>query len=99
MGLILKEIVNKAEAMEKSNHEQKAEFVYCCIREKKNNSFEISIIILRYIRNVNLSYSTLILKLPNFLQKTSFFLYLTGRPKNGDGNKQRRCRKYMRKSN
>ena len=99
MGLILKEIVNKAEAMEKSIHEQKAEFVYCCIREKKNNSFEISIIILRYIRNVNLSYSTLILKLPNFLQKTSFFLYLTGRPKNGDGNKQRRCRKYMRKSN
>ena len=99
MGLILKEIVNKAEAMEKSIHEQKAEFVYCCIREKKNNSFEISIIILRYIRNVNLSYSTLILKLPNFLQKTSFFLYLTGRPKNRDGNKQRRCRKYMRKSN
>ena len=99
MGLILKEIVNKAEAMEKSIHEQKAEFVYCCIRENKNNSFEISIIILRYIRTVNLSYSTLILKLPNFLQKTSFFLYLTGRPKNGDGNKQRRCRKYMRISN
>ena len=69
------------------------------LERKKNNSFEISIIILRYIRNVNLSYSTLILKLPNFLQKTSFFLYLTGRPKNGDGNKQRRCRKYMRKSN
>ena len=84
--------------MEKSIPEQKAEFVYCCVREKKNK-FEISTIILRYIRNINLSYSKLILKLQNFLQKTSFFLYLTGRPKNCDGNKQKRRQKYMRKSN
>ena len=99
MGLILKEVVNKAEAMEKSIYEQKAEFLYCCVREKKNNSFGISIVILRYMRNINLSYSKLILKLQNFLQKTSFFLYLTGRPKNCDGNKQKTPRKSMRKSN
>ena len=97
MGLILKKILKKA--MEKSIHEQKAEFVYLFVREKKKYSFEISVIILRYIRNVNLSFSKRILKLQNFLQKTSFFLYFRGRPKNGEGSKQRRRRKYMRKSN
>ena len=99
MGLILKEILKKAEAMEKSIHEQKAEFLYLCVREKKNNTFEISVIILRYIRNENLSYSKRILKFQNYLQKTSFFLYFRRRPKNGKGNKQRRRRNYMRKSN
>ena len=75
MGSILNEILKKAEAMEKSIHEPKAEFVYLCVREKKNNSLEISVIILRYIRNViSLSYSKSILKLQIFLQKTSFFL-------------------------
>ena len=87
MGLILKEILKKAEAMEKRIHEQKAEFVYLCVREKRNNGFEISVIILRYIRNVSLSYSKRILKLQNFLQKTSFSLYFRGRTKNGEGNK------------
>ena len=67
---------------EKKVHEQKAEFVYLRLREKKNNSFEISVIILGYIRNVDLSYSKRILKLQNFLKKASFFLYITGRPKN-----------------
>ena len=85
--------------MQKSIHEQKAEFVHLCIRKKKNNSFAISVIILRYIRNINLSYSKRILKLQNFLQKTSFSLYFWGRPKNGERNKQRKRRKYMRKSN
>ena len=56
VGLIGKEILKKAEAMGKNIHEQKAEFVYFCVRERKNNSFEITVIILRYIRNVNVSY-------------------------------------------
>ena len=56
VGLILTEILKKAQAMEKSIHEQKAEFVYLCVKKKKNNSFEISVIILRYVGNVNLSY-------------------------------------------
>ena len=37
--------------MEKSIHELKAEFVYLSVREKKNCSFEIIVIILRYIYN------------------------------------------------
>ena len=69
------------------------------VLEKKRNSFEISVIILRYLRNVNLSYSREILKLQKFFKKTYFFLYFTGRPKNGKGNKQRRRREYMHKSN
>ena len=89
MGLILKGILKKAEAMEKNIYESKAGLVYLCLRERKNNSFEIFLIILRYIRNVNLSYSKRNLKLQNFLKKTSFFLYLRERPKNGEGNKQR----------
>ena len=56
VGLILTEILKKAQAMEKSIDEQKAEFVYLCVKKKKNNSFEISVIILRYVGNVNLSY-------------------------------------------
>ena len=56
VGLILTEILKKAQAMEKSIHEQKTEFVYLCVKKKKNNSFEISVIILRYVGNVNLSY-------------------------------------------
>ena len=41
--------------MEKSIPELKAEFMCICVREK-NNSFEIHVIILRYIRNLNLSF-------------------------------------------
>ena len=72
MGLIGREILKKGEAMEKSIHEQqKAELVYLCVREKKVN-FEITLIILKYIRNVNLSYSKMILKLQNFYQNILF---------------------------
>ena len=85
--------------MEKRIHEQKAEFVYLCVRVKKNNSFETSVIILSYIRNVSLSYSKRVLKLQNFLQKTSFFLYFRRRPKNGERNKQKRRRNCVRKNN
>ena len=42
------------EAMEKSIRELKVEFVHLCVREKKNNSFEITVIILGHIKNVNL---------------------------------------------
>ena len=75
MGLMLKGILKKAEVTEKNIHEQKAEFVYFCVIEKKKNRFEISVIILRYIRNENLSYSKRILKLQNFLQKTYLFFF------------------------
>ena len=58
--------------MEKSFHEQqKAEFAYLCVREKKN--FEVTVMILRYVRNVNLSYSKRILKFQNFYQNILFF--------------------------
>ena len=75
--------------MEKNLHELKAEFVYLRVTEKKN-SFEITVIVFKAykcIRHV---------KAQNFL---SFFLYFRDCPKNCEGNKQRRRRKYVRKSN
>ena len=85
--------------MEKSIPELKAEFVcIMCGGEKKNNSFEIHEIILRYIKNVNLPFKK-DFKFAELLTKTSFFLYFRDHPENGEGNKQRRRRKYMRKSN
>ena len=88
----------RVEAIEKSIHKFKMEFVYLCVEEKKNNGFEIVIIILRTIRNVNLLFKK-DFKIAELLSKSSFFLYLRYLPKNGEGNKQRRRRKYMRKSN
>ena len=41
--------------MAKSIHEFKVEFVYLCVGEKRKISFEITVIILRYIRNVKSS--------------------------------------------
>ena len=85
--------------MEKSIPELKAEFVcIMCGGEKKNNSFEIHVIILRYIKNVNLPFKK-DFKFAELLNKRSFFLYFRDRPENGEGNKQRRLRKNMRKSN
>ena len=85
--------------MEKSIPELKAEFVcIMCGGEKKNNSFEIHVIILRYIKNVNLPFKK-DFKFAELLTKTSFFLYFRDRPENGEGNKQRRLRNYMRKIN
>ena len=72
--------------------------VCLCVWEKKNNNFEIHVILLRYIRNVNLPFKK-DLKFAELLTKISLFLYFRGRPKNGKGNKLRRRRKYMRKSN
>ena len=84
--------------MEKSVPELKAEFVCMCVREKKNISFEIHAIILRYIRNINLPFKK-DFKFTEFLTKTSLFLCFRYRPKNSEGNKLRRRRKYIRKSN
>ena len=60
--------------MEKSITERKTEFVcIMCGGEKKNNSFEIHVIILWYIKNVNLPFIK-DFKLAELLTKTSFFL-------------------------
>ena len=60
--------------MEKSIPELKAGFVcIMCEGEKKNNSFEIHEIILRYIKNVNLPFKK-DFKFAELLTKTSFFL-------------------------
>ena len=42
--------------MEKGILELKAEFACMCVRERKNNSFKLHAIILRYLRFVNLSF-------------------------------------------
>ena len=59
--------------------------MYVCER-KKNNSFEIHEIILRFIRNVNLPFKKKI-KITELLTKISFFFYFRDRPKNDEGNK------------
>ena len=84
--------------MEKSIPEMKAEFMCMSVTEKKNNSFEIHVIILRYTRNVNLPFKK-DFKFAELHTKTSFFLYFRDRPKNGEENKLRRRRQYARKSN
>ena len=77
--------------MEKSIYELKAEFMYLCVRgEKTINSFDIAVIIFKAYKKC---------KSAERLTKTYFFLYFRDRPKNGEGNKQRRRRKYMCKSN
>ena len=77
--------------MEKSIPELNAEFVCMCVREK-NNSFEIHVIILRYIRNVNLPFKK-DFKFAELLTKTTFFLYFKVLPENGERSKQRRRQK------
>ena len=58
----------------------------CVWERKKNNRFEITVIILRYTRNVNLLFKK-DFKIAELLTKTSFFLYFRDRPKNGERNK------------
>ena len=65
--------------MEKSIHEFKVEFVYLCVGQKKNNICEITVIILRYIRNVNLLFKKEF-KITEPLTKISFFLNFRDRP-------------------
>ena len=83
--------------MEKSIRERKAEFVCICVREK-NNSFEIDVINLRFIKNVDIPFKK-DFEFAELLTKKSFFFYFRNCPKNGEGSKLRRHRKYMRKSN
>ena len=71
--------------------------MYVCEREK-NNSFKIHAIILMCIKNVNLPFKK-DFKFAELLTKTSSFVYFRDRPENGEGYKQRRRRKYIRKSN
>ena len=86
----------RVEATEKSIPELKAEFVDVC--ERKKYQFWNSCNYLRYIRNANLPFKK-DFKFAEFLTKRSFFFYFRDSPKNGEGNKLRRRRKYMRKSN
>ena len=88
----------RVEAMEKSTHELKADFVYLILWERKINSFEITVINFKYLRNVNLLLKKNF-KSAELLTKGSFFLYIRDSPKYGEGNKQRRRRKYTRQSN
>ena len=84
--------------MEKSIHELKAEFAYLILWEKKNSSLEITVIMFKVYKNVNLLFKKNF-KSAGLPTKASFFLYFRDRPKNGEGNKQRRRRKYTRQSN
>ena len=68
--------------MEKSIPGLKAEFVCMCVR-KKINSFEIHVIIFRYIKNVNRPFKK-DFKFVELITKSSFFLYFRDRPKNGE---------------
>ena len=61
--------------MEKNIREFKVEFVYFCMGLKKNKTFEITVIILRYTRNVNLLFKK-DFKVAELLTKTSFFFNL-----------------------
>ena len=60
-----------------------------CVREKIN-SFEITVIIFKACKKY---------KSAELFTKISFFLYFRDRSKNGEGNIQRRRRKYVGKSN
>ena len=63
-----------------------------CVSESKNYSFEITLIILRYIRNVNLLFKK-DFKIAEFFIKSSFFLYFRDRPKNDKENKTKETSK------
>ena len=78
-----------AEAMEKSIHELKVEFVHLCVCEgerEKNNIFEITVIIFRAYKKCKSPIQKEFLK--GLLTNTSFFLYFRDRPKNGEGKKR-----------
>ena len=62
--------------MEKSIPELKAEFVCVVWGREKKISFEIHVIILRHIKNVNLPFKKKKKNLQNFLSKHPFFFTL-----------------------
>ena len=57
-----------------------------CVREKKNNNFEITVIIFRAYKKCKSRIQKEFLK--ELLKNTSFFLYVRDRPKNGEGKKR-----------
>ena len=63
-----------AEAMEKSVHELKVEFVHLCVREKKNNSLEITVITFRAYKKCKSPIQKEFLK--GLLTNTPFFFTL-----------------------
>ena len=76
-----------AEAMEKRIHELKVEIAHLCVRErKKNNRFEITVMIFRAYKKCKSPIQKEFLK--GLLTNTSFFLYFRDRPKNGEGKKR-----------
>ena len=66
--------------------------VFVCVR-KKNHSFKVTAIILKVYKKCKSPLQK------ELLYKASSFLYFKDRPNNGEGNKQRRRRKYMCQSN
>ena len=72
--------------MEKSIPDLIAEFVCMCVKEKKNSSFKIYVIILMHIRNVNLPFKK-DFKFAELLTKTYFFVYFRHGPENDEGSK------------
>ena len=72
--------------MEKSTHELKAKFVYLIFWERKTNSFEFTVIILKIFKKCK-SLIQKNFKSAELLTEAAFFLYFTDRPKNGEGNK------------
>ena len=79
-GFHWKKILKKRWDNWKSIPQLKAKFVRVW-NKKKKNSFEIHVIILRYIRNVNLPFKK-DFKFAELLTKISFFLYFRDRSKN-----------------
>ena len=58
-----------------------------CVGEReKKSSFQITLIIFKAYKKVNLQFKKGF-KNVELLTKTSFFLYIKDRPKNGEGNK------------
>ena len=68
-----------------------------CVLERKKNNFEITVVILRCKKCWSLLF-TKDFKISELLPKHPFF-YFRDLSKNGEGNKQRRRRKYMHKTN
>ena len=74
------------EAMEKSIHALKVEIEHLCVREKKNNSFEITVIIFGAYNKCKSPIQKEFLKV--LLTNISFFLHFRDRPKNSEGKKR-----------
>ena len=77
-----------AEAMGKSIRELKVEIVHLCVREKKNNSIEITVIIFRAYKKCKSPIQKEFLK--GLLTNTSFFLYFRDHSKMAKEKKRRR---------